>query len=78
MVDEGKVILFEDFSTGMDNWWVEGGERVWVEDGRLRVKADPGANAPGYVATVWCKTPHPANVKVEFDAHVVSSTIGVK
>ena len=77
MATEGKVILFEDFAAGMDNWWVEGGERVWIEDGRLHVKADPGKKAPGYVATVWCRTPHPADVKVEFDAHVVDSSIGV-
>ena len=38
---EDSVVLFEDFSEGMDNWWVEGGERVWVEDGHLRVAADP-------------------------------------
>ena len=77
MATEGKVILFEDFAAGMDNWWVEGGERVWIEDGRLHVKADPGKKAPGYVATVWCRTPHPADVKVEFDAHVIHSAIDV-
>ena len=77
MDNEEKVILFEDFSKGMDKWWVEGGERVWVEDGHLHVKADPPQEGPGQVATVWCKTPHPADVKVEFDAHVISSAIEV-
>jgi len=72
--EEGRVILFEDFSHGMDRWWVEGGERVWVENGRLRVDADPGANARGHVATVWCKIPHPGDVRVDFDAHVISSS----
>jgi len=77
VVPKGKVLLFEDFSQGMDNWWVEGGEKVWVQDGRLHVKADPPQRGPGYVATVWCKTPLPANVKVEFDAHVIHSAIDV-
>ncbi|NOY81842.1 MAG: DUF1961 family protein [Kiritimatiellaeota bacterium] len=73
----GRVILFEDFSQGMDRWWVEGGERVWIENGRLRVKADPGKSGRGYVATVWCKVPHPADVKIEFDAHVIGSSLDV-
>ena len=77
MATQGKIVLFEDFSQGMDNWWVEGGERVWVEDGRIHVKADPPQKGPGYVATVWCKTPTPANVKVELDAHVIESAIDV-
>lgn len=77
MAPNGKTIMFEDFSKGMDNWWVEGGERVWVEDGHLRVQANPPQKGPGYVATVWCKTPHPADVKVEFDAHVIDSAIDV-
>ncbi len=74
---KGRIVMFEDFSHGMSNWWVEGGERVWIEDGHLRVKADPGRRAPGNVATVWCKTPHPADVRVEFDAHVIRSSLGV-
>lgn len=72
---EGKVLLLEDFSTGMGDWWVEGGEKVWVEDGRLHVKADPAEGNDGYVCTVWHKQTFPGDVKVEFDAHVVSSTI---
>ena len=70
-----RVQLSEDFSTGMGNWWVEGGERVWVEDGRLHVKADPPQAGDGYVCTVWCKTPIHGDVRVEFDAHVLSSHI---
>ena len=77
MDTEGRTILSEDFSKGMANWWVEGGQKVWVQDGRLHVKADPPPKTPGGVATVWCKTPTPANVKVEFDAHVISSRPGV-
>lgn len=77
MAEDEKLVLFEDFSTGMADWWVEGGERVWVAEGKLHVKADPPDKGPGYVATVWCKTPVPANVKVEFDACVVHSAIEV-
>lgn len=65
----------EDFSHGMEQWWVEGGERVWVEDGRLHVKADNPKIPGGGVATVWWKRPHPASFTVEFDAHVVESSI---
>ena len=74
----GDVLISEDFEAGMDNWWVEGGERVWVEDGRLHVKADPpeGSGAPN-VATVWCRTPIEGNTRIEFDAHVVSSSTAV-
>lgn len=65
----------EDFSRGMDDWWVEGGERVWVQDGRLHVKADPDAGKPGAVATVWWKTPHAGDFELSVDAHVVSSSV---
>ena len=71
----GRVQLSEDFSNGMDNWWVEGGERVWVQDGRLHVKADPPQPGDGYVCTVWCRTPVHGDVRVEFDAHVLHSHI---
>ncbi len=65
----------EDFSHGMDNWWVEGGEKVWVEDGKLNVKADNPALPGGGMATVWLRTPHPEDFRLELDAHVVASTI---
>jgi hypothetical protein len=67
--------LVEDFSSGMQDWWAEGGERVWVEDGRLHVKADDPKVAGGGVATVWWKRPHPANFRLQVDAHVVSSSL---
>jgi hypothetical protein len=75
MAPDDACLLLEDFENGMDNWWVEGAERVWVEDGRLHVKADPpeGSDAP-FVATVWCRTPIEGNVRIEFDTHVVSSS----
>ncbi len=65
----------EDFSRGMENWWVEGGERVWVENGRLHVKADDPKTPGGGVATVWCKVPHAADYEFEAEAHVISSSI---
>ena len=50
----GRVLLFEDFSQGMENWWVEGGHQVQVKDGRLEVDADPPeGTASGGVCTVW-------------------------
>lgn len=68
--------MVEDFSRGMDDWWAEGGERVWVEDGRLHVKADNTKIPGGGAATVWWKRPHPANFVLEIDAHVISSSFG--
>lgn len=65
----------EDFSGGLDDWWVEGGERVWVQDGRLHVKADPDGGKPGGVATVWWKKPLPGDFELSVEAHVVSSSI---
>jgi hypothetical protein len=67
--------LAEDFSSGMKDWWAEGGERVWVEDGRLHVKADNPKAEGGGVATVWWRKPHPGNFRLQLDAHVVSSSI---
>ncbi len=80
MADE--ILFFEDFeqagSEVPNGWWVEGGEKVWVEDGHLRVKSDPPEKgAPGYVCTVWHETPISGDVQVDFDAHVVSSTLDV-
>jgi hypothetical protein len=65
----------ESFDGGLDNWWVEGGERVWIEDGRLHVKADNPKAAGGGVATVWFKKPHGPHFRLDVDSHVVSSSI---
>ncbi len=32
---------YKDGSGVSGDWWVEGGERVWIDGGRLRVKANP-------------------------------------
>jgi hypothetical protein len=69
--------FFEDFSHGMDRWWVEGGKRVWIQEGRLYVDADPTPEEPNVpaVCTVWCKQPFAGNLRVEFDAHIVRSSL---
>jgi len=73
---EGKTLLNEDFSRGMDDWWVEGGEKVWVEEGRLHVKADPPEmSAPAGVCTVWHRQEFPANIRIDFQACCVASEI---
>ena len=68
-------IIDEDFSAGMDNWWVEGGEEVRVEQGRLVIRADNPAAMRTKACTVWCKTPHPGEYVLELDARVLASSI---
>jgi hypothetical protein len=65
----------EDFSRGMRDWWTEGGERVRVENGRLRMSADNPKVPGGGVATAWYRAPHPADFELELDAHVISSSL---
>lgn len=78
MADEGKTVMNEDFSRGMENWWVEGGQKVWVEDSRLHVKANLAERRqPGEVCTVWYRHELPGDIRVEFDAHVIESVSGV-
>jgi hypothetical protein len=67
----------EDFSGGMDQWWSEGGERVWVEGGRMRMWADDLKHPGGNVATAWSERPLPVDFELEVDAHVDSSSLGV-
>lgn len=75
-----KVVLHADFDDVPDGalppgWWAEGGEGAGIRDGALYIKADPPKRgAPGCVCTVWNETPLPANVRVEFDATVTSSS----
>jgi hypothetical protein len=70
-----RAVVDEDFSSGMKNWWSEGGERVWVEDGRLHMKADNPKVPGGAVATAWLRTPVAGDFRLEIEAHVVSSSI---
>lgn len=73
----GDVILREDFSDGMKNWYVEGGRSVEVKDGRLRIDADPAEIAKdgstGHLCTVWHRARIAGDVKVEFDVMVEGS-----
>jgi len=81
MADE-HVLFFEDFegyeddSSSPADWWVEGGEKTWIEAGHLRVQANPeGDHQPGYVCTVWNRKIFSGDLRVDFDAHIVDSTI---
>ncbi len=79
--DKQGVVFFDDFSEGMDNWWAEGGVRIWVQDQRLHVDAEPGGarteRRPGLCATVWCKQQFVGDVKIECDAQVLRSDCDV-
>jgi hypothetical protein len=63
----------EDFSGSMTNWWVEGGERTWLEGGRLHMKADNPKSKGGGAATAWWKIPLPADFELTLQARVISS-----
>ena len=88
MEDRERIVIDESFDEvrvdeagglihSAHDWWVEGAERVWVEDGRLHVKADPEEEGdPGNVATVWSRTPISGDVRIEMKAHVIDSTVG--
>src|SRR5574340_1053126 len=67
------LALFTQFT----DWWVEGGERVWVEDGRLHMQADNPRAPGGGVATVWNRAAHTGDFELEMDAQVVSSSTNV-
>jgi hypothetical protein len=68
------LIYQDDFSEPLDkNWWVEGSQKTWIEDGELHVKADPPEKGVGCWATVWLKKTLPANVRIEVDCEVLES-----
>ncbi len=81
--DQPTVLYQEDFDdyeegTRPADWWVEGGESVEVQDGRLLIKSDPAQErAPGYVATVWNREGFSGDLRIEFDAQVVASSMDV-
>jgi hypothetical protein len=81
--NRAKILYSENFNSDKNGvlpsgWWVEGGQSVYVENGRLLVNADPKAgNGPGHVATVWLKKEFSGNIQIDFDAHVVSSSSDV-
>ncbi len=59
----------------MADWWVEGGEKTWIEDGRLRMRADNLTIEGGGAATAWWKVPHPADFDLTLEAQVISSAM---
>lgn len=75
-----EVILREDFSSGMKNWYAEGGRSVEVRDGRLLVDADPEKiikdGSSGHFCTVWNRIRISGDVRVEFDVCVENSVTG--
>jgi hypothetical protein len=64
---------FSTFGKPDSLWWIEGGERCYVEDGRLVMCSEGDAPKTGMVCTAWYKNPLPADFSVELDAHVLSS-----
>jgi hypothetical protein len=75
------VLFAEDFERHADGvlpegWWVEGGEAVYVEDGAMVIRCDPEVErGPGHVCTVWNETIFAGDVRVDFDARVLASSI---
>jgi uncharacterized protein DUF6250 len=78
-IKAGDKIMFKDnFAEGMSNWWVEGGQSVKVDDGKLYVKANPkifNRAKNGGVCTVWCKRKISGNIQIDFDVCVIDSEI---
>jgi hypothetical protein len=79
---EGELLYsehFSDYAEGAgppEDWWVEGGERVWIDRGRLRVKANPlDQKGSKHVCTVWNKRIFPGDLEVSFRTCVLDSTI---
>jgi Domain of unknown function (DUF6250) len=76
--EKDKVMFKEDFTKGMSNWWVEGGQSVKVHDGKLYVKANPKTfdkTKNGGVCTVWCKRRISGDIQIDFDVCVTGSEI---
>jgi hypothetical protein len=72
-----NLLYSEDFSKDLHNWWIEGGGQVWIRDGRLYMKAVGPKRSNANVSTVWCRSVFPGDVRIEFDAHVLSSPYNV-
>ena len=58
-----------------DLYWVEGSEKVKIENNRLYVDANPDGNGETFAqATVWLNKKFAGDLHVEFDAHIISSS----
>jgi hypothetical protein len=72
-IQMNEKLIFQDNFQNMDQWWSEGGEKVWVQDQELHVKADPEKDEGRRFATVWLKQPLPSNIRLEVDSKVLHS-----
>lgn len=71
-----KLVFEENFSKDLEDWWVEGDLKVWVNDNKIFVESDkPGQNS-GASGTVWCKKKNPKNFMVTYKACVLQSSLG--
>ena len=72
-----NILGTEDFNTIETaklpgGWWAEGGQKIGVEKGYLRIKADPLVGF-GKWCTVWTDIIVSGDVQITYDAHVFSS-----
>ncbi len=83
--NEGELLYFEDFDGYKDgspapaDWWVEGSVWTGVENGRLRINANPpgGKSDPGHACTAFLRQSFAGDLKVSFEAHVTTATTGL-
>ena len=66
-----------------EGWWSEGGAQAEIEQGRLRVRANPADNTyaadpSAGVCTVWCPQPVAGDLRIAFDACVIASVPEVR
>jgi hypothetical protein len=60
----------------MDDFWIEGANEAWVEDGWLYQNADPDHAAGLVHSTAWLKRSLPCNVAIAMSAEVLGSSVG--
>lgn len=75
-----EVLFFEDFNRYQGKselpaqWWYEGSKAVCIENGHLRIDANPDNSGENYpVSTVWLNKVFSGDLRIEFDAHVLAS-----
>ncbi|MEE9376879.1 MAG: DUF1961 family protein [Candidatus Lokiarchaeia archaeon] len=56
------------------NWWYEGSKAISIENGYLRMDANPDNSGENYnVSTVWLNKEFSGDLKIEVDAHILKS-----
>ncbi len=79
-ITDQSVVLKDDFSQGIKNWYVEGGCGVAIKEGQLLINADPADPKKGGVSgdtcTVWNRTPIKGDLRITFDVTVEHSHSG--